>query len=136
MKKIFRYIFILTLTIGVFSWADKLPQRYLEKVNTIYSLNSDTYSYQDTSIDACNLPIIPEAELGSIGFTFHNPVTSRLLRFHSQNYFYSMKYMSRQLCERENNLTANWEKSYDDFILSVSHPISEYYVFGLRHIII
>lgn len=94
------------------------------------------HSSSQYSLDSMQLPYFPDAELGSIGFYLQEPATSRTNRCYFSSAL-SMRDIAQMIAARDAILFNHWQKLSDESILfSITHPIGEYYVFALRHIII
>ena len=103
-------------------------------------LYDDSVDMQSSSCAYCfdniKLPYLPDAELGSIGFYVQQNAPSRTSRTHFNGSAYSLRDIALIMAEREAMLTKHWQKDHGDYLLSITHPASEYYIFALRHIII
>lgn len=88
------------------------------------------------TVDSRDIPFTADAELGSIGLNAYQYADSRSLRTSFNAHTLALKNVTRNISNRQAILSKHWEKFCDSSILSVSHPVSEYYVFALRHIII
>lgn len=100
--------------------------------------NSVSYPYtsEQHTLDKVQLPFRADAELGGIGFHLMNHLDS-FREQRTQRGSFTLKSISQILAEHESLLYKHWNRVGDDALLSsIIHPVSEYYVFGLRHIII
>lgn len=103
----------------------------------LYEGSSIPCSSQQYSWDNIKLPYLPDGELGSIGFYLQQPVSSRTNRTHFDGSAFSLRDMAQIMSEREGMLIRHWQKLYNQSLLSsITHPVGEYYVFALKHIII
>ncbi|WP_163174993.1 hypothetical protein [Bacteroides sp. 51] len=103
----------------------------------LYEGGSIPCSSQQYSWDNIKLPYLPDGELGSIGFCTQQPISSRTNRTNFDGSAFSLRDMAQIMSEREGMLFCHWEKLYSKSLLfSITHPVSEYYVFALKHIII
>lgn len=94
------------------------------------------YSSQQHSLDKVQLPFRADAEMGSIGFHLMNHIASFRDQRTQRGYF-TLKSVWQILAEHQSLLFRHWNRVDDDALLSsITRPVSEYYIFGLRHIII
>ena len=111
---------------------NSLVEEDLYDDSSVVSFSSGKYLF-----DNIQLPHLPDAELGSIGFYVQYSAPSRTSRTYSNGSAFSLRDIALIMAEREAMLCKHWQKLYDRFLLfSITHPISEYYIFALRHIII
>lgn len=109
----------------------------LVKENLCGDISVLPYSSQQYSIDSMQLPYLPDGELGSVGFYLQQPVSSRTNRTNFDGSAYSLRDMAQVMAEHDAMLVRDWQKrSNSSLLLSIIHPVSEYYIFALRHIII
>ena len=104
----------------------------------LYDNSIDTQSSSCAyCFDTIKWPYLPDAELGSIGFYVQQNAPSRTSRTNFNGSAFSLRDIAIIMAEREAMLIKHWQKVHDGYLLSsITHPVSEYYVFGLRHIII
>jgi len=132
MARIIKSILSLLL-IGVLHVA---ANNILVKEN-LYDGSADMpFSPCEYCFDNIKLPYLPDAELGSIGFYIQHNAHSRTSRTHFSGSAYSLRDIALLMAEREAMLIKHWQKVHDDYLFSITHPVSEYYIFALRHIII
>ena len=124
-------LFLLLVVVLHVSATDSLVKENL------YEGGSIPYSSQQYSWDSLKLPYLPDGELGSIGFYLQQPVSSRTNRTHFDGSAFSLRDMTQIMSEREGMLFRHWQKLCNKSLLSsITHPVGEYYVFALKHIII
>lgn len=88
------------------------------------------------SVDHAQLPYFPDAELGNTSFYLQEVGSDRTSRIFLGSAF-SLRSIIQLMAEHEAMLFKHWQKQNDvSFLSSIVHPISEYYIFALRHIII
>ena len=75
-------------------------------------------------------PYFPDAELAGAGIQVHQIAMSRIQRIQAA------EYVAQRLADRDAALSQQWGKLYDTTTSYCCHPVSEYYVFALRRIIV
>jgi len=127
IKSILSLLLIVVLHVAV---SNILVKETLCESSIVLSTSS-----RQLSFDNIQLPCLPDAELGSIG-SFYQQAASRTYRSYFDGSAFSLRDIVRIMAEHEAMLFKHWQKECDGLLSSITHPISEYYVFGLRHIII
>lgn len=133
MERIIKLIlfFLLAVVLHV-SVNDNLVREDLSE--EILSLS---YSSQQYSVDSIRLPYLPDGELGGVGLYLQQPVSSRTHRIYFEGFAYSLRDIVQVMADRDAMLFGHWQKLSNRALLSsITHPVSEYYVFALKHIII
>lgn len=80
-------------------------------------------------------PYFPDAELAGAGIQVHQIAMSRIQRIQAAEYVFSLKGLAQRLADRC-CLVSAVGKLYDTTTSYCCHPVSEYYVFALRRIIV
>lgn len=91
---------------------------------------------QGSYIPAPQLPYISDAEIASSGGTTQLLTFSRAQRSYTTEFILSLKGVVERLALREDALSLHREKLFDTSAFYRCSPVSAYYVFALRHIII
>lgn len=134
MKSIIKSILFLSLVFVLHAMVgDVLAKENLCKERAVVS-----YSSVQSYFDNTQLPHSLDAELGSIGFYLQQTGTDRPSRTPWEP-VYSLRNIGRIVAERYSMLFKYESRLDDSFfssLTSIIHPVSDYYVFALRHIII
>lgn len=93
-------------------------------------------AWQGCYIAAPQLPYVSDAELASTGGHTQLLTSSRAQRLYTTEYFLSLKGVVEQRVLCEDALSLHRSKLYDTGAFYRCSPVSEYYVFALRRIII
>lgn len=81
-------------------------------------------------------PYLPDAELAGAGMQVQQISISRLQRINVLEYIFSLKSLSQRLADRDAALSQHWSRIYETTTSYCCHPVSSYYVFALRRIIV
>lgn len=90
---------------------------------------------QQDNISKPKAPHWPEAEIVS-GLQFHHITMTRVQRVQLGQYFLSLKSWILDLADRKSSLSQHQRHLYKTTFSYFCYPVSEYYVFALRRIII
>ncbi|MCY6292738.1 MULTISPECIES: hypothetical protein [Bacteroides] len=88
------------------------------------------------TVSSPQAPYFPDAELAGAGIQVHQIAMSRIQRIQAAEYVLSLKGLAQRLADRDAALSQHWGKLYDTTTSYCCHPVSEYYVFALRRIIV
>lgn len=135
MIKVIKVIFVFLFAMLLHSVANDYFTGQTVEEDTHATLTFSTFAPQ-TTIDAVQLPYFPDAELAGTGIQLHQVAMARILRINAAEYLLSLKNMSQKLIECEAALVQHWGKIYDTTTSYYCYPVSEYYVFALRRIIV
>lgn len=101
---------------------------------------SHSYSSQylpEYSLEDVQLPYLADGELGGVAIYLQPPVSFRTCRTSFDGFAYALRDMVQIISKRQAVLLRHWQKLSDSNLLSsITHPVSEYYVFALRRIVI
>lgn len=89
---------------------------------------------QEGQINIPGFPSTPVAEL--INLQSHQFSVTRIQRVQLGEYFISLRNALQCWADRENSLSQHWGRIYNTTTSYYCQPVSEYYVFTLRRIII
>ena len=87
------------------------------------TMKGDTHE----TVSSPQTPYFPDAELAGTGIQTHQIAMSRI---------FSLKALAQRLADRDAVLSQHWGKLYETTTSYCCHPVSEYYVFALRRIIV
>lgn len=129
-KSIFFLLLIMVLHVAIGS---SLAEESFCETPVSMSVSSS----QQQSFDNIPMLYLPTAELGSIGLPLQQQFSSRSYRSHFDGFAFTLRDIAGLIAEREAMLFKHWQRVNEEDALSpIIHPISEYYVFALRRIII
>ena len=89
------------------------------------AMKGDTHE----TVSSPQTPYFPDAELAGIAM-------SRIQRIQAAESIFSLKALAQRLADRDAVLSQHWGKLYETTTSYCCHPVSEYYVFALRRIIV
>lgn len=95
-----------------------------------------TDAWQGCYISTPRSPYVADAELASTGGHIQLLTSSRVQRLYTTEYFLSLKGILEQRAQCEGALSLHRSKLFDSSAFYRCSPVSEYYVFALRRIII
>lgn len=131
MGKYVKLILFLLLTTALHGASGNFFTEQVEHQENAVTL---PFAKQDR-VGMLEYPCLPIAELNSHLQT-HQMSTTRMQRVQLVEYFFSLKNVLRSCANRESSLSQHWGRIYKTTISFCCHPVSEYYVFALRRIII
>ncbi|WP_276858919.1 hypothetical protein [Bacteroides fluxus] len=136
MAKFLRLIGFLVLVLSLWQTAsDTFADREADAGKPM-SENVAVYQQEETCVSAPQLPYLPDAELAGMSGQSQLLSFSRVLRFITTEYIFSLKDWVDKLAQREAALSLHREKLYDSTAYYRCQPVCEYYIFTLRRIII
>lgn len=136
MAKFVRVICCLLFAMALYATAnDASAGRSAEE-----ALCADAISLHGNEMQAAlttaRTPYLPDAELAGVGMQVQQVPMSRVLRINVLGHIFSVKSISQKLADRDAMLSQHWCRLYETTTHYCCHPVSEYYVFALRHIIV
>lgn len=135
MLKYIKTILFLLFAIAFYSIANHLPAEKTADGSMYAMIQANTPEQE--SVSSVQMPYLPDAELGGAGLThFHQITMSRIQRINISEYIISLKSMAEGVAGREDALSQHWSRLYGTTTSYACHPVSEYYVFALRRIIV
>ena len=96
------------------------------------TMKGDTHE----TVSSPQTPYFPDAELAGTGIQTHQIAMSRIQRIQAAESIFSLKALAQRLADRDAVLSQHWGKLYETTTSYCCHPVSEYYVFALRRIIV
>lgn len=136
MAKFLRLIGFLVLVLSLWQTAsDTFADREADAGKPM-SENVAVYQQEGTCVSAPQLPYLPDAELAGMSGQSQLLSFSRVQRFITTEYIFSLKDWVDKLAQREAVLSLHREKLYDSTAYYRCQPVCEYYIFTLRRIII
>lgn len=137
MDKFLKFIGFLVLAFAL--WQTGGDTFTVKAVDAGFTMNENSaivHQKSSACITTPQLPYLPEAELAGIGGQSQLSNYSRIQRFFTTEYIFSLKDCIDRLTMREAALSLHREKLYDATAYYRYQPVCEYYIFTLRRILI
>lgn len=139
MAKYIKFIVLLVLTLALWQTAGNtfIGSTSIDEEKSV-DIQAVTTNHQQN--DACfttpQLPYLPDAELA--GTSSHTQLLSfsRIQRATTTEYIFSLKDWVDKIAQYQAILSLHREKLFDATAYYRCHPVCEYYIFALRHILI
>lgn len=136
MGKFINVILYLLFAVVIYATANEISaSNDADKVDHTYLAAQDEGTIRAVVTTTCP-PYFPDAELAGAGMHVQQITMSRLQRISILEYLFSLKSLSQRLADRDAVLSQHWCRLYDTTTDYCCHPVSEYYVFALRRIIV
>ena len=137
MAKFLRFIGFLVLALALWQTAsDTFAGRKADVGECMVEKGITAYHQEETCVSVPQLPYLPDAELAGMSGQSQLLSFSRVQRFITTEYIFSLKDWVDRLAQREAVLSLHREKLYDATAYYRCQPVCEYYIFTLRRIII
>lgn len=136
MGKFIKIILCLLFAIAIYATANEISARNDADEMAHTSLTVQNEGTIRAVVTATHPPYFPDAELAGAGMQVQQITMSRLQRISALEYIFSLKSLSQRLADRDAALSQHWCRLYDTTTDYCCHPVSEYYVFALRRIIV
>lgn len=137
MVQFLRLIVFLVLALALWQTAgDSFPVKKGDARKYMTENGVTVYHQEETYISIPQLPYLPDAELSGISGQSHILSLSRIQRFITIEYLFSLKDWVDKLAQREAVLSLHREKLYDTTAYYCCQPVCEYYIFMLRRILV
>lgn len=136
MGKFIKVILCLLFAIAIYATANEVSARNGADGETHTSLTIQNEGTIRTVLTSARPPYLPEAELAGTGMQMQQITFSRLQRISALEYLFSLKGLSQRLSDRDAMLSQHQSRLYATTTDYGCHPVSDYYVFALRRIIV
>lgn len=137
MVQFLRFIVFLVLALSLWQTAgNAFPVKKGDARKYVAENGVTVYHQEETCVSAPQLPYLPDAELSGMSGQSHVLSLSRIQRFITIEYLFSLKDWLDKLAQWEAVLSLHREKLYDTTAYYRCQPACEYYIFMLRRIVI
>lgn len=131
MAKFVKILLFLLLTFALYGIASNVSAEQVEEHKSVVAFSG----IGQDELGLPELPLHPVADLNSNLHTNHLSMT-RVQRAQANEYISSLKNVLLSCASRESSLSQHRKRLFTTTTSYFCHPVSEYYVFALRRIII